>query len=203
MASDDEEFWKEDAASIADREREQLEIARTGMRMPPPVARSIGASVMPNAMPERQSIMDGKATISGTAQVVITAAALMISCSCILYVRSCSNRMNAERTSNDHVFGTASQEDRKAIGSMFRNMTASKIVYKLETSGQRASLYVAPAFYGLNVDQKSLVLQVSYLHAFGLPKDTAKFSYPMSVHDSLTGQRIQTCDMEVFGVRWR
>lgn len=123
-------------------------------------------------------------------------------------VTSCTNSMKAKNESEAalaaELLNSASEADQRDVAELLAILVRERVLLKLvpQHESERAEMDVLPAFHSLTVDEKSIAVKACYLSAFGLPKASTKFPWPMAVMDGVSGKRIRTVDQGIMGLGW-
>lgn len=132
--------------------------------------------------------------------IIASASAYMVY-GCFSMAASISASKDAERA----LIGTVSAADRMRLGAYVRDLQSAGVILKVVVDHQEmmAEVHVLRPYHALDVDSKSQLLRLVYLNAFGLPSHVKKFSGLMYVMDGVTGEQLQTIDMNMRGTQFK
>lgn len=191
-----DEFWRDDADAIAERER----VDSTGFRMP--AAASIESSKQAQPNPFATSSVTESAKPRPSTGATIFAACLVLSVFALVFeaFSSASKRRAAAELADASLFNAAPMVEQERREQAIEDAVRGGVIHSFVSQPMRAELRVGPVFRDLHDHEKNAVVRYCYFYAFGLPESATSFSRPMAVIDS-TGKRIATVDLAQMGLR--
>lgn len=179
-SSETAEFWADDAAAIAERDRGRIQHEPVSIRH--------------NAKPFTDIEDAAKAK-----QFWIRFAAASIAL-CLFVAWILSPRTGAGRQQSEPQLATA--DERNKIHSIARTAVNEGVLLRIESTGERADVYVLEPFKRATIDEKNFIIRIAYLDAFGLAPNADNDNRAMAVIDGITGERLKTVDMNLIGLSW-
>lgn len=191
----EDEFWRDDAEAIAQREKNrgaehggrrrfsQLSLAELEQELPGNAPRFVDPD------PETDS------KIGVFFMVAMAVAAVFGS----MWVRS---KWEPKSTVLEH-FPALTAEQEKEFSDFTDECIRRGVLLKIRGGGQFADAYVLPPFYSLTVDQKTNFVRAWYGATFGLPSSAHERSRSLTVKDGMSGIELRTFDLQFRGMEWR
>lgn len=193
-----DEFWTDDAESIARLERERA----SGLRMPAPSSA--------RSLPTPESAATFKSEYRSVASADKPAKAgwegwfkLIGLCVCASIVVITMTGLNRKNRTQETAAFSATDEEKQKLGQLVGDLKKSQVILKIEMKRHFAVVYVLPPFHQLNVDEKSFAIRICYLAAWQLPPTTERSTKLMDIRDAITGKSLRTVDMDIHGLGWR
>jgi len=147
-----------------------------------------------------------KLPIQARLLLLVTAfTACVMAYGCHLMIAKAKLGPESQRAADLELMGTATSDELTQRNTLIGELQAKRVVLKLlvDKPNMVAELHVLASFHALDVETKSSLLRVAYLTAFELPNRATKFSGLMYVMDGVTGEQLQTIDMNMRGTQFK